>query len=234
MSRNDRLLLGTLIATFVTLFLVALAPSVASSSDIVSHLWSFANSTFFVALITACAGAFAGAYGAQFIANRNARRQSLLREVNAYNVAISTCFDIANVYLDFKRQVIRPVCDRYFCERKQVASAIRSGQQGRTTHLSIKCETRPIDRQFSPIESLRCSMEERIASEGPALAFLTMLSRAISTLGGALDSREAFLRQMSQVWPHKHDELFERYFAIRDNDEISEGTFPECIRTFRS
>ena len=75
--------------------------------------WQFANSDFFLALVSAGAGAFAGAYGARHIAERKERQRRLDEEVRSTNAAIMVAFEITNTFLGMKDQHVNNLKDRF-------------------------------------------------------------------------------------------------------------------------
>ena len=230
MDRNDKILTCSLIGALIAIALIAYAPSAVPAGSISSRLWSVASSGFGIALVGSLAGAFAGALGAQWISETTARRKGLLTEIKVLNASIGMCCDVVNAYLVFKKQITRPLCDRYFLDRAQVETVFKSGRAPAVPPLRIQIENRPIDRPFSPIAALERTLQERIVPEGSVLAFLTQLIQAITSLNGALESRENFLKKMMQISPDRQVDLYEAYFALGQSGEIGEGTFPEHIK----
>ena len=226
MKPNDRILMFALVGALSTIVLVAYAPPIPPSYGVVDKFWAFTSTNFF----TACAGAFAGALGAQWISERNTRRKNFLLDVKNYNAAIGMCYDVVNAYFVFKKNSVKPVCDAYFRDRARVASVSRSGGGPGQAPLRIRVENRPIDRPFSPIAALERCLQDRVIPEGAALPFLTLLMQGISTLNSVLSSREEFLKNMRSIPSDDHAALCEAYFAIGQSDEMKEGTFPEHMK----
>ncbi len=71
------------------------------------------NSTFVTSLLGAGAGAWAGAYFAQRIVERGARRERLRDEVRYANSAIALALFIANTSLSLKAQHVRGMAQGY-------------------------------------------------------------------------------------------------------------------------
>jgi len=78
--------------------------------------WGLLNSNF----STALAGAAAGAYGAQFIAERNERQRRLLREIRSTNAAIIVAFSITNMFYALKRQYVKELKERFEKQKKDL------------------------------------------------------------------------------------------------------------------
>ena len=77
----------------------------------IAALWQsskdFLNSNFFTAIAGACAGAFAGAYGAQRIVARGKEREELLAEIRNTNAATVVALGVCNTFLAIKKQHVK-------------------------------------------------------------------------------------------------------------------------------
>ncbi len=72
--------------------------------SVLSSVWLFLNSQFALTLIGTISAAFAGAYGAHWIIERNKRREEWQRELRITNAAIMVSFEICNSFLSLKIQ----------------------------------------------------------------------------------------------------------------------------------
>ena len=91
-------------------FLIELGRALES---VLSSVWLFLNSQFALTLIGTLFAAFAGAYGAHWIIERNKRRDEWLRELRITNAAIMVSFEICNSFLSLKGQQVRDLGFQY-------------------------------------------------------------------------------------------------------------------------
>ena len=75
--------------------------------SVLSSVWLFLNSQFALTLIGTFFAAFAGAYGAHTIIERNRRREEWQRELRITNAAIMVSFEICNSFLALKGQHVK-------------------------------------------------------------------------------------------------------------------------------
>lgn len=75
--------------------------------------WEIANSEIAKSLAGSALGAFAGAWAAQFIAERVKIRDQLLKEIRGVNAAVPLAYGITEAFLAIKAQFVKPLYDRY-------------------------------------------------------------------------------------------------------------------------
>src|SRR3989344_5441444 len=79
-------------------------------------LWTILSSN----LITALAGAFAGAYGGQWIVRKFQEDKELLEEIRSTNAAITVSIEICNTCLALKRQHVRSLKENFDQQKQQL------------------------------------------------------------------------------------------------------------------
>ena len=72
-------------------------------------LSTFIASDIFIVIISTLVAAFAGAYGAQYIVERNRKKEVFLKEIRNTNAAIAVAFTISNSFLSLKQQHIKSI-----------------------------------------------------------------------------------------------------------------------------
>jgi hypothetical protein len=96
----------------------------------IAAVWQFSkdflNSNFFTAIAGACAGAFAGAYGAQRIVARGKEKEELLAEIRNTNAATVVALGICNTFLAIKKQHVKRLKETF--ERQKADYLARAHQ----------------------------------------------------------------------------------------------------------
>jgi hypothetical protein len=92
--------------------------------DFFHWLYSFGNSNFGTALVSAfigsAAGAWGGAWAARHIAEAAKERDALLDEVRSCNAAIELAHGICSTFLNLKEQSVRALWEEYERQRMMV------------------------------------------------------------------------------------------------------------------
>jgi hypothetical protein len=200
-----QLLYVFLSAVFVlsaSVILVAFGPTSQLPPNVRELVWSAANSAIFVTIVSTFVSAFAGTWGAQLLAERNARRRELLAEIRGTNAAIGMAFNIANTYITAKKQHIRELVDRYEqqCRDRQIhhdclaSETIPSG-----TPFSYQLELRTILAPFSPIEELQAVLRDRISPDGKAIVLLTPLVQSIRGFADTVSQRNVWIEDFKHL-----------------------------------
>jgi hypothetical protein len=215
MSRNYRLLLLALLGGLIVVIFVVFATSALSARAALEWLWLFANSNFSIAMITAFAGAFAGAIGAQFIAERNAKRERLFEEMRATKYAIGLLFNISNTFLVIKEQHINTICVKYNklrLLRDQYEAAMRAGDAPPGPfRYEADLETLPVP--FTPIDSLQKILLDKVTPTGKAMILLTPLVQCIEEFRGLIDERNKWIGQYREIPFDQSRQKADAYFG---------------------
>ena len=90
----------------------------------------FFNSVFFTAIAGFLAGAFAGALGAQRMADKTRNREELLKEIRATNASVMVSFGICNSLLSAKKQHIKSIKETFDQHKIATMDAIKAQQAG--------------------------------------------------------------------------------------------------------
>lgn len=77
--------------------------------SLLNWTWGLLNSSFWTALV----GAFAGAIGAQVIAEKSKARADAFEEIRRTNAAMLLSFSICNMAMALKTQHVQPMIDAF-------------------------------------------------------------------------------------------------------------------------
>lgn len=154
---------------------------------------SYANSNFGAALIGALSGAFGGAYAAQRIAERAKRRETLLQEIRATNVAIIVSFTICNAALSLKKQFTKKMFENYHAQnaaREAFSARRKSGLQSPDLPFDVVFDFESVQMPVVAIDILRTQVFEKISPKGQTLAALSTLDGALASLADTIKKRD--------------------------------------------
>jgi hypothetical protein len=93
---------------------------------VIELFWKFMNSIVATSMI----GAFAGAYGGQWIVEKSKDKENAIKELRNINAAIVIAFSICESYIGLKHQIIGPLKKnfeeqkKYYTERKKGTATI--------------------------------------------------------------------------------------------------------------
>lgn len=196
-------------------------------------IWQFANSSFFLALISASAGAFAGAYGATQIAEKKERQQRLNEEVRNTNAAIMVAFEVTNTFLAMKAQHVKDMKEN-FDSQKAAFEAFLRGRQDKSIPPHVRFEfvadfqTLDLVHEGSML-ILRNFLFERISVGGRPLAMVSTLSRAVDGLNACIRTRNEIISSCKAKGAEPTFELPPIYFGAPTQEGHIDTTFPDTI-----
>ncbi|MEN3973484.1 hypothetical protein [Emcibacter sp. SYSU 3D8] len=179
------------------------------------------NSNFF----SAAFGAFAGAFGAQRIAERAKRREENVLELRSTNTAIMISFDICNILLSVKKQHLRPMKVGYENDRaafiKHVDTVSRIGA-GVFPPFFYTADMKTLFIPPLPVERLAKEVYEKASHVGRPLSLMTMLGQSVETLAASMDSRNRLCEEFQhQSQMPQIDRAF-AYFGVQKGNVLNE------------
>ena len=124
---------------------------------ILSSVWLFLNSQFALTLIGTFVAAFAGAYGAYTIIERNKRREDWQRELRITNASIMVSFEICNSFLGLKKQHTKDLglqFERAKTSFDQFLKGRKNGQIGHDKVFEFQADFKTINPMTMPGETL--------------------------------------------------------------------------------
>lgn len=200
-------------------------------------LKSFANSTFTTSLIGALAGAFAGATVAQHIAERNKRRDELLREIRNTNAAIAIAFGICNSLLALKKQQVLDLKTNFDAKRAEVFEFERkriAGELENSEPFYFVADYRTLQAHVLPTDILRTVVLEKLLLVGRPLNLVMMLDQTGYSLGQSIAKRNQLIESYKSG-PVVSDQIIrQRYFGLPYNGGSQNLDYPGTIEAIYS
>ena len=152
------------------------------------YLKDFGNSAF----TTSLAGAFAGAYAAQKIAENSKVRDELISEIRFTNNGLVLALTISNLAIAIKKQHVSKLKASYDADvarAKAHMARVRSGTIGHNSPLTLSMDFITLQEIAPPIAALHDIVLGKIATSAKAIATVTALADGITNLNAALRRR---------------------------------------------
>lgn len=195
-------------------------------------------------LITALAGAFAGAYGAHRIAEYTKAKESTLNEIRSVNAAIMLSASIHTGFLNFKEKLIKPVKDQYENDRAlfiEITAQRAEQVENAQAPLMITTDFRFFEQISLPTDILQEVNFQKISLNGRPLSLTTVLTQTSISINAMILSRNELCQHFKDngPWPShvlaplyfgvpdEHGNIDERYFsAVRAiSEKVDDGIF---------
>lgn len=193
---------------------------------VANHLWTFANSPFVLGVVVALAASFAGAYGAQWIVEREGNKRRALEEIRATNAAITLALFISNVGLSLKRQHLDAMVRKYADDqtRREAHAAARRPEP---FEVAVDWQTLPMTEL--PFDSLRGLIFDRVDCPGPVVSLVAMLEATAYHLRGAVNNRNSFIEEIKNMGALTGEQRAALYFGLPKNDGTTDRRYPNLM-----
>lgn len=190
----------------------------------------FANSSFFVSL----SGAFAGAYGGQYIVEKIKNRENLLTEIRNTNAAIMMTFDICHSYLSLKKKDVKALKENYDKQLQYIEEFNQRRRQGILSANEVfefQADLQTLEAIFVPIDTLKKLIFEKISVGGRPLCLTTTLIRTIQSLNGCIQKRNQLIESYKANSPIPDEVLARHYFGLPDSNGNIDNNYPSYIES---
>ena len=201
---------------------------------IFSEVVSFLNANLFTTIVGSLVGAFAGAHGAQKIAERAKRKDDLVKELRNTNAAMSVAFGIANSILGLKKQHIKVLWEKFNMSKSELEDFKRkreSGQIGRDSVFEFRAELLTLALPKMPVELLQDLIFERISLVGRPLNLANILVQTVDDLHGLMARRNDLIesyKKSNKMIP------IENYFGLPNTEGHVNEDFPTYLEGMNS
>lgn len=172
--------------------------------------------------------AFMGTWGAQAIAERNKRKEDLLKEIRNTNAAIMTSHSIWNVMYVLRKDHVQFLRDIFYCDRDKVNSHIQNRNLGKTNKIyEFLGDYRDLSLAKMPTDILQNKIFDSLSITGRPLALATTLSQVIHCLKRAFKKRNKLIA--SQKGTSSPEERAKLYFGLIIDGKSLDRTYPDII-----
>jgi hypothetical protein len=173
------------------------------------------GSTFVVSAIGALAGASAGALGAQRVIERAKRKDDLQKEIRNTNAAIMVAFTIANTALGLKRQLVKPMQEKFQADLESFKKYLREREVGMrqgNAPYELVADFKNFLPPAVPIDTLKKLVYEGISSAGKPLGIVALVDTAAVGLTHSLSERRRVIADL-QANAFEGEDLVRRYLG---------------------
>ena len=201
---------------------------IISVVDTLKSLEGFVNSTF----VTSLFGAFAGAYGGQFIVEKIKNRETLLTEIRNTNAAVLMTFDICHSYILLKQQHVGPLKETFDKQREDLntfQAGVKSGQIPDNEIFQFEADLKTCETMFVPIEVLQKLIFEKISLDGRPLILNSNLIRAVQSLNNAIQKRNQLIEGYRAKTPMQSKDFATQYFGLPYSGGHIDNNYPSCV-----
>lgn len=196
------------------------------------YVWRFANSSFFVALISTLFAAFAGAFGAQVIIEKAKNKEILLKEIRNTNAAIMVAFGICNSFLSLKKQHIKSLKETFDQQKKALDDfkiGRRNGTVDKDQAFEFQADFPTITPLLIPTDVLQSIVFENISLNGRPLSLATTLTQTAYSVNDSLQKRNQLIDEYRAKSPLPDNILVPIYFGLPDGNGHIDNSYPATI-----
>jgi hypothetical protein len=183
-----------------------------------------------VAVLSAAIGSFFGAYGAQWIVEREGRRRRAIDDLRSTNTAIVLSSFALNTVLDLRRQHLAPLVERFENDKKRAEAILKAGQG----HIAIQADYQEVSLPRIPIDKLSDTVLYRVNLSNRALSIANLAFAALSHLSETLDQRNEFTREVRDNPGRDDQERIMRYLGLPYMEGHTDARYPSYISAIKS
>ena len=204
---------------------------------VLGSVWSFLSSQVALTLTGTFFAAFAGAYGAHTITERNKRREEWQRELRIANAAITVSFEICNSFLSLKKQHVKDLGFQYNRDKNSLVefhNRRKDGQISPDTVFEFKANFKPVNPVTMPDEILVKQIFGQISSGARAYTLANTLIRTIDSLNQSIVRRNELIDTWKKSPETLGNNLARFYFGFPDPHGPVDHRYPDLIKAICS
>ncbi len=176
---------------------------------------AFGNSNFFVALVASAAGAFAGAYTAQRIAERSKVRDELVKEIRHTNAAIMLSFNICNSMLALKKQHVKRLKETFDSSKNEALAYLRDKNRPANMAFAFKADLGSLPTPSrQPTDALQRQVFDNLSAGGRPLSLVTALIDVVGLLSGVIEKRNQLIERFRATSAETNPDFPSLYFGL--------------------
>ncbi len=205
--------------------------------SVLSSVWSFLTSQFALTLIGTLFAAFAGAYCAHIIIERNKRREDWQRELRITNAAILVSFEICNSFLSLKKQHVKDLEFQYDRDKNSLVKFQNDKIKGKIspdTVFEFQANFKSVNPMTMPDEILVKQVFEPISTGARAYTLTNTLIRTIKSLNQSIVRRNELIDTWKTSPETLGNNLARFYFGFPDPHGHVDQRYPESINAICS
>jgi hypothetical protein len=194
---------------------------------------SFLDSPFVSAFLSALAGAGVGAWAAQRIAGKEAKRAELLSMLRQANAVLVLAYTVANNTLALKNQHVSALTNQYLADRQlalEIAERLSRGEQPPPSR--TQADFTKITPHSLPLDALRNLMFSGNVMPGKALALATMVDQAAAELSHVISLRNELIDGLKNSKAPDHVKWHD-YYGVKHPDGNTNAMYADCMEAIK-
>ena len=204
---------------------------------LLSSVWFFLNSQFALTIFGTIFAAFAGAYDAHWIIERNNRRKEWERELRITNAAIMVSFEICNSFLSLKKQHVKDLGVQY----KHVKNSYvefqndrRNGQISPDKTFGFSADLGSMNPMTMPDEILIKQVFEQIYADARVYHLTNTLIRTVESINQSIIQRNELIDTWKKSPETLGNNITRFYLGLPDAHGHVDRSYPNSIEAICS
>lgn len=161
-------------------------------AGILEQLKEAYHSKLFELTIATGIAAYFGAWGAQKLAEREKRREELIKELRNTNAGIAICMALFNQFAGLKKQHVKNLHENYAKQREAFDKEMAKPPQQRTP-MTFAIDMQTLSLEWGPVDILQEKIFSQISAVGRPLNLASIIAVEFHALAKALNARNAII-----------------------------------------
>ena len=179
-------------------------------------------------IVSACIGALVGAGFAYWILTRQDKQTKLEQEIRSLNIAITLCWDVLNVHLEFKKIFLYDLVNKYQNDQIQYKK-INEINKLQIVKTPFNIGDIPLlTAKKSTVQDLLLYVREKLDVNVKTLTLSIVLPRAVNDFNTANLERNTIVRNRC-----KEPNAAHWYFGVPDSNNISDNTYRDSLQKLK-
>jgi hypothetical protein len=189
------------------------------------------TATFAVAIVSASAGALAGAWAAQRIAASNKLNDDIVLEIRNTNAAVALAYDMFNTYYSLKKQLVLPLKVNFDSEKTKRKNIEKMNKL--PTHadkipvFEMNFTTLPLP--YVPSQRLQGILFDKLSVTGGSLHMISLLVKSSDSLFAQIEQRNQIIKVYMENPISDETQKAHFYFGTTDGDGHTDTSYSDCV-----
>lgn len=186
----------------------------------------------FVVLTGTLVAAFAGAYGAQYLAEKNKAQEELVSEIRNVNAAINLSYNICNTMYGFKEQQTKVLRDSFYKKKESLKKSLKAHREGRLPEnyvFRFDADYKILTAPSLPISRLVTIVFDKINATGKILGTVNILEQVIHTLNDVILRHNEMPEIIKQNAQDDTERMAHYYFGLETDNGDQDSRYSQCV-----
>lgn len=195
------------------------------ATPLATPIWSFLDTNFATALM----GAFAGAFGANWIIRRTEERKMLYEQLRYIQTIVSATNLITNHFLSSKEQLLVPLKNNFEETERRYDQLV--GQQADGPLIEFPFDFQKLPNMKVPIEELKDLIFHQLEFASPVQTLIQQLDTTVEQYNNAVTNRNQLVDQFMAM--NTHELAFIKHILLGrpDGNGNANTVFPDAMNS---